>query len=65
MVKPEYILPRNVIQQRYRKRNPQQVRETNKRMYLEKKAAKYGKDYLIVDKWMKEWKRTGKVSYVE
>ena len=64
MVKREQIYSRNVIQQRYRKRNPQEVRETNKRIYLTKKAEKYGKHHTIVDRWMSEWYRTGKVSYV-
>lgn len=65
MVKPERVLTRNEIQRRYRKRNLQNVKDHEKRFYLRKKAVQYGfgKDEKVVDRWMEEWKRTGKVSY--
>lgn len=63
VVKREVRFSRNVIQQRYRKSNPREVRDTNKRIYLTKKAERYGKPYTIVDSWMREWWRTGKVVY--
>ena len=67
MVKREKnALPRNVIQQRWRKRNPQEAKESDKRIYLKKKAVQhgFGEDHTVIDRWMEEWQRTGKVSYV-
>ena len=58
-------LPRNIIQRQWRERNPQEAKESDKRVYLKKKAVQYGfgENNVIIDRWMEEWQQTGKVSY--
>ena len=52
------------VQQNWRKRNPEKIKEIDKRFYLNKKVKKMGKDLSVVDTWMEEWKNTGKVTYI-